>query len=253
MQRYFVKESYRNQEVFAVTDENYHHIVRVMRMKPEEELYLVFEDGIVVLGEITAIDEQTVSVRELSKETADKELPIHVTIACGLPKGDKLEWVVQKGTELGSSSFIGFPAQNSIVKWDHKKLAAKTKRLIKIAQEAAEQSHRQRVPEIQLLEKEAQLLAMFSTYDKVLIAYEESAKQNERSKLVDVLTSLNTGARLLFVFGPEGGFSSEEIALFEQSGGICCGLGPRILRAETAPLYALSAVSYQQELLSQGG
>ncbi|MBL1228096.1 16S rRNA (uracil(1498)-N(3))-methyltransferase [Enterococcus sp. BWB1-3] len=249
MQRYFINETYEEKNLFSVNGENYHHIVRVMRMKPEDQLFLVFEDGIVILGEITEISDSEVQISEISKEEAVKELPIKVTIACGFPKGDKLEWIVQKGTELGAYHFIGFPAKNSIVKWDHKKKGNKAKRLEKIAQEAAEQSHRQWIPEITLVEKEQELIDQFSIYEKVLVAYEESAKQGERSTLAQTLTKMKPGEKLLIVFGPEGGFSPEEINLFEQNGGVLCGLGPRILRAETAPLYALSAVSYQFELL----
>lgn len=249
MQRYFVDEVYENQPEFSVTGDNYHHIVRVMRMKPKDQLFLVFNNSVVIQGEITSIDEQEVLIRELSKEETDKELPVNVTIACGLPKGDKLEWIVQKGTELGSHCFIGFPAKNSIVKWDHKKRGNKVKRLGKIAQEAAEQSHRQFMPEVLLFEKEQELIDRFASYDKVLIAYEESAKQGERSVLAETLTQLKQGDNLLIVFGPEGGFSPDEIELFNQNGGISCGLGPRILRAETAPLYALSVISYQLEML----
>ncbi|MGL4697152.1 16S rRNA (uracil(1498)-N(3))-methyltransferase [Enterococcus larvae] len=249
MQRYFIKETYEAKSEYSVAGENYHHIVRVMRMKPEDQLFLVFDNGVVILGEISSIDEQEVLIRELSKEDGDKELPVNVTIACGLPKGDKLEWIIQKGTELGGHGFIGFPAKNSIVKWDHKKRGNKVKRLEKIAQEAAEQSHRQLMPEVRLLEKEQELIDSFSTYDKVLIAYEESAKQGEQSLLAETLKTLKAGDDLLIVFGPEGGFSPEEIDVFKENGGVSCGLGPRILRAETAPLYALSAVSYQLEML----
>lgn len=252
MQRYFINENYESHAEFSVIGENYHHIVRVMRMKPEDQLFLAFDNGVVIQGEITAINETDVLVRELSKEEANKELPVDVTIACGLPKGDKLEWVVQKGTELGSHRFIGFPSKNSIVKWDHKKRATKAKRLNKIAQEAAEQSHRQLMPQVQLLEKKQELLACFSEYDKVLIAYEESAKQGEKSVLAQTLAGLKSGDSLLIIFGPEGGFSPEEIEEFHEYGGVSCGLGPRILRAETAPLYALSAISYQLEMLLGG-
>lgn len=249
MQRYFLTEPYAAQDHYQISGENYHHIVRVMRMTPEEQVFLVFNDHTAIIAEITEITETSVYLKELSKETAVKELPIDVTIACGYPKGDKLEWVVQKGTELGSHKFIGFPAKTSVVKWDQKKRVKKTERLKKIATEAAEQSHRQFAPDIVLLEREQALIDVFSRYDKVLIAYEESAKIGERSSFATVLSGLETGQSLLFIFGPEGGFSSAEVSLFQENGGILCGLGPRILRAETAPLYALGAISYHFELM----
>ncbi len=82
-----------------------------------------------------------------------------------------------------------------------------------------------------------------------MVAYEESAKQGETATLVKLLQNVSVNAQILAVFGPEGGFTSEEIAMFEQNQALFCGLGPRILRAETAPLYLLSAISYHWELL----
>lgn len=249
MQRYFLTEPYEAKAQYRITGENYHHIVRVMRMEPKQQVFLAFSDRLAIIAEITDITEEAVYLKEISKEQAEKELPINVTIACGYPKGDKLEWVVQKGTELGSHKFIGFPAKTSVVKWDHKKLAKKTERLKKIAIEAAEQSHRQFAPDVVLLEQEQALIDVFSSYDKVLIAYEESAKIGERSLFATALSELAQGESLLIIFGPEGGFAPAEIAEFQNHGGIICGLGPRILRTETAPLYALSAISYQFELV----
>ena len=230
MQRYFMKEDYQEKDLYKVADENYHHIVRVMRMTPNDRCYLVFQNKTAILAEIVEIDSTSVYFKEISKEEMDKELPIEVTIACGLPKGDKLEWIVQKGTELGGNQFIGFPAKTSVVKWDHKKRAAKEKRLQKIATE--------------------EIIAQFDSYDTVLVAYEESARQGEKSQLAQVLSTCQPGARLCVLFGPEGGFAPQEIEQFLQAGAKLCGLGPRILRAETAPLYLLSAVSYQMELLN---
>lgn len=249
MQRYFLTEPYETRERYTIMGENYHHIVRVMRMEPKQQVFLAFSDRLAIIAEITEITDEAVYLKELSKETAEKELPVNVTIACGYPKGDKLEWVVQKGTELGSHEFIGFPAKTSVVKWDQKKLAKKTERLKKIATEAAEQSHRQFAPDIVLLEKEQALIDIFSSYDKVLVAYEESAKVGERSRFATALSELKIGQSILIIFGPEGGFSSAEIDSFQENGGIICGLGPRILRAETAPLYALGAISYHFELV----
>lgn len=249
MQRYFLKQPYEPQEFYSIEGENYHHIVRVMRMAVGNQNYLVFSDGIAILAEIITITETTVELKEISKEQMEKELPVQVTIACGLPKGDKLDWIVQKGTELGACQFIGFPAENSVVKWDHKKRETKVKRLQKIATEAAEQAHRQLVPKVHILEKEQILVDNFNQYNQVIVAYEESAKQGERGNFVQVLSTLQTGNNILVIVGPEGGFSTAEINEFQNAGSVLCGLGPRILRAETAPLYVLSAISYQLELV----
>ena len=87
-----------------------------------------------------------------------------------------------------------------------------------------------------------------ATYDKILVAYEESAKQGEKSQLVQSFQALQPGQRVLAIFGPEGGITPKEIEIFTQAGAFLCGLGPRILRCETAPLYLLGAASYQFEL-----
>ena len=171
-----------------------------------------------------------------------------MTIAVGFPKGDKLEFLAQKTTELGANQLWAFPADWSVVKWDGKKLAKKGDKLAKITLGAAEQSKRNRVPEVTLFEKKADFLAGLSSFDKVFIAYEESAKEGETAALARELSRMTAGEKLLFIFGPEGGISPEEIAAFEANGGQTIGLGPRIMRAETAPLYALSSISYALEL-----
>lgn len=98
------------------------------------------------------------------------------------------------------------------------------------------------------METKKAFLERLSSYDVLLIAYEESAKQGEVANLVKVFKKLTSGSQILAIFGPEGGLTPDEIETFVEKGGILCGLGPRILRTETAPLYLLSAASYQWEL-----
>lgn len=249
MQRYFLAEPYRPQPVYTLTGETYHHIARVMRMKPEAEIYLVFADQRAIVAAIKEITEEAVLAVELRKEALAKELPVTITIASGYPKGDKLELIVQKGTELGAAAFIGFPATSSVVKWDEKKLNKKQQRLAKIAQEAAEQSQRQAAPAVELLASKKQLQEKLSEFDAVFVAYEEAAKQGEKAQLAKLLQQVQPGAKILAVFGPEGGLTEQEVAAFTAAGAITGALGPRILRTETAPFYFLAAASYQLELL----
>lgn len=251
MQRYFVDTPYQVQESYQATKEMYHHMVHVMRMKVGSQVYLAFNDQQVIMAQISEITSDTLTLVEVAKEEQAKELPVHITIASGYPKGDKLEWIVQKATELGMAELIGFPAASSVVKWNDKKLAKKQERLEKIAQEAAEQSHRQVVPKIELLERFVDLLKRVAEYDHIVIAYEESAKQGEDSQLVKVFQQIAPNEKLLAIFGPEGGITPTEIEQFKQLGGKCCGLGPRILRTETAPLYLLASSSFFFELINQ--
>ncbi len=249
MQRYFLAENYTPKEQYEVTGEPYHHMVRVMRMNTGQQVYLAFQNQLSIIAEISAITDASVILKEIEKEQQEKELPISITIASGYPKGDKLDLVVQKGTELGAAGFIGFPAKTSVVKWDAKKLAKKQQRLEKIAQEAAEQSHRQVTPIVELLATEKEFLEKVATYDVIVVAYEESAKQGEHAQLARILQKVEKGTRLLAIFGPEGGLAPQEIETLVEMHGQLCGLGPRILRAETAPFYLLSAASYQLELM----
>jgi len=250
MQRYIIPPLPLNYQTAPIllTDESFHHMVHVMRMKKESRVYLADSTGISFIAEITNIADETVTLKWVEDEGKSTEMPIQVTIACGLPKGDKLEFIVQKGTELGAHAFIPFAANNSVVKWTEDKSKKKQQRLQKIAKEASEQSHRQMEPKIHPVHSMKELLNKANQYTHTLIAYEEDAKAGEASVLAATLASIKTGETLLFVFGPEGGFTPEEVEQFLQAGYKSCALGPRILRAETAPLYALSAVSYQLEL-----
>ncbi len=247
MQQYFIKGK-APRGVFQISDKDTaKHMFSVMRLQADEQIVLVFDDGIKRLARVVDSQHQAV---EIIEELADNvELPVSVTIACGFPKGDKLEFLAQKTTELGVSQFWAFPADWSVVKWDEKKVAKKIEKLQKIALGAAEQSKRNWVPQVSLFANQSDFLATFDQFDCVLIAYEESAKAGERATLIEVLTHFTGGEKILFIFGPEGGLSPDEIERFEIKGGRQVGLGPRIMRAETAPLYALTSVSVLTELM----
>ena len=247
MQQYFVNGR-APQGIFQIKDKDTaKHMFSVMRLQADDQTVLVFDDGIKRLARV--VDSQSQSV-EIIEELADNvELPVSVTIAMGFPKGDKLEFVAQKATELGMAALWAFPADWSVVKWDGKKLGKKAEKLEKIAQGAAEQSKRNRIPAIRLFEKKTDFLAQLTGFDQIILAYEEAAKAGEQANLVKALSGLETGQSVLVIVGPEGGVSPEEVAAFEGAGAVKTGLGPRILRAETAPLYALSAISYATELL----
>ena len=246
MQQYFVK-GLASSPVTIEDKETSKHMFQVMRLKEDDEVTLVFDDGIKRLARVVNVEARQL---ELIEELADNvELPVQVTIASGFPKGDKLDLVTQKATELGAAAIWAFPADWSVVKWDGKKLAKKEDKLAKIALGAAEQSKRNRLPQVRLFEKKADFQAQLNGFDKIFIAYEESAKEGELSALAQNLQTVQAGDKLLFIFGPEGGISPKEIAAFEEAGAIKVGLGPRIMRTETAPLYALSVISYSTELL----
>lgn len=247
MQRYFVEQPINEQQAFTISGDNARHINKVMRMTPGDQIIIV-HNGVAAICEITSLDGDVIA-RQTGQTISSPEMPIQVDIACGLPKGDKLELITQKGTELGMHALHPFSAERSIVKWDEKKSKKNQERLQKIAQEAAEQSHRTHIPVIEFPVSFKQLLQKVQAYDAVFIADEEDAKLAERTKFADKLKTiqLNQSSKILCIFGPEGGISRQESEALIAAGAKTMSLGPRILRAETAPLYALSAISYEFE------
>ncbi|AMA72332.1 MULTISPECIES: 16S rRNA (uracil(1498)-N(3))-methyltransferase [Aneurinibacillus] len=243
MQRYFVNPSQMNEQYVTIVGDDVNHIAKVMRFRSGDEIICCNGQGRDVRGVIEEIQPNAVRVRILREEGPNRELPVQVTIAQGLVKGDKMEVVIQKGTELGAFSFCAFTSMRTVVKLDEKKERRRLERWQKIAKEAAEQSHRSHVPIIENVLTWRELLASASRFHYALFAYEKE----ETVTLHRVLAEAAPGSKILIVIGPEGGFDEKEVAEAEAAGFLCVSLGRRILRAETAPLYALSCVSYQFE------
>ena len=249
LQRYFVANNQLNDNDFSIIGEDVKHISKVMRMSEGDELICINEDGLVAHCKITCTSPDEVKGDVVEYLTQNTELPVKVTVAQGLPKGDKLELIVQKGTELGAFAFLPFQASRSIVKWDEKKSEKKRERLEKIAKEAAEQSYRNIVPKVYSKLSFQQLLKEAENHDIKIVAFEENAKAGEFNNLATSLQKAEVASSIFVLIGPEGGLTHEEVLELEQAGFIPCSFGPRILRTETAALYFLSAVSYHFEML----
>ena len=248
MQRYFVKER-ANDNRFVIEEDDRHHIIKVMRMQCGDQIICVDPVGNSAVCEIAEITDEQVVADVVQWIDESSELPISITIASGLPKGDKLEWIIQKGTELGANEFLPFSAARSVVKWDEKKAAKKIERWQKIAKEAAEQSHRAVLPKVSSSVSFKNLLEKSKDYHYKLVAYEEESRKGETSTFAATLQKMQNGESLLLVFGPEGGLTVDEVKVLKENDFDLCGLGPRILRTETAPLYSLAAISYHFELM----
>lgn len=247
MQRYFIQQTQISEEIKLPAD-IYKHAVVVLRMKVGAKFELVSQDQTIHLMEITRIENKSAYAKLCERYVKEVELPVKVSIVCGVSKGDKAEWIVQKGTELGANQFIFYNADYSVAKWDAKKAPKKCERLSKIAQAAAEQSHRTIIPTVKFVQDFNEILQMEST--QKIVAYEEAAKEGEKSQLLLSLRQLKKEKtpHLLALFGPEGGISTKEITRLKQADFTLVGMGPRIMRAETAPLYLLSALSFMFEL-----
>lgn len=245
MQRYFIPQPFVD-GTSVISGEDAKHIQKVMRMQ-EGQSVIVVSEGQAYEAIIEVFDGFDVRIKKNSKSLLSNELPKNVTICCGLPKGEKLDLITQKSTELGMHELILFEAERSIVKWDASKGKKKQQRLQKIAKEAAEQSHRNVIPEIHDIVTFKGLLQLAKQYDVLLVADEENAKQEDRTRFVEILSKTHDKKSICVVFGPEGGLSRNEIQQLLNHSFQTISLGPRILRAETAPLYVLSAMSYEFE------
>lgn len=245
MQRYFIGGKVPDNRITEITGDDAKHIAKVMRQTAGDQLIAVMEGKAYSATILSA--EREIEVRLEKELEADVEMPKKVTIACGLPKGDKLDLIAQKSTELGMYAMIPFAAERSIVKWDASKNDKKISRLQKIAKEAAEQSHRTHLPAIHNVHSFKQLLEAAESFDAVIVAYEEEARASSPARFADVLKTLYDKSTVLIVFGPEGGISENEVSSLKKAGALFTSLGPRILRTETAPFYALSAMSYEFE------
>lgn len=249
LQRYFVPEENWKEAKVIIARDDAHHISRVMRSKPGDKIICNHPSGEAAICRITEItgSHVTADISEWLSESV--ELPIEVTIAQGLPKSDKMDFVLKKGTELGAHAFIPVQTDRSVVSWDDKKVEKKLNRYRKIVKEASEQSHRNRIPLIQPLTMLNEMLDGSDSYDLKLFAYEEEAKTEKFQSFALHVQSLAPGGKVMIVIGPEGGFSEQEATLLKQNNFLPVRLGPRILRTETAALYALASISYQFEEL----
>ncbi|MBI5975757.1 16S rRNA (uracil(1498)-N(3))-methyltransferase [Staphylococcus canis] len=247
MQRYFLNENAEINQRFFITDKSdVHHINNVMRLSKDDNIVVNFLNK-TYKSKILNVNDQ-IEIETIEALEINTEFPIKITLCSGLIKADKYEWLLQKATELGASHFIATQMDRSIVKLTEAKVHKKIDRWQKIVKEAAEQSYRQIIPDIKYISNLDAIYDMINEYDYVLIAYEETAKKGEKSNFKHILQNVKKDSQILMIFGPEGGFSEEEIHLFNDKA-TYIGLGPRILRAETAPLYALSALSYEIDLM----
>ncbi|MBR6072382.1 MAG: 16S rRNA (uracil(1498)-N(3))-methyltransferase [Acholeplasmatales bacterium] len=243
MQKYFIpKESLMNK---VIDNSDAFHIIKVMRFRIGDEI-LVSDNEKTYLSKITALENNKVSFEIVHEETGTNELPVFVTIFQGYPKGDKMEDIIKHSTELGASAFYGVMMKRSIVKIDEKKKDSKIERFNKICKEASEQSLRFRMSEFKDIIPLKNI--DFEKYDKKIVCYEEFAKESELSNFKSIVSSLKPNDKVAVLIGPEGGIDDSEIEYLKKLGFTLCGLGPRILRTETASMYVLSTISYEMEL-----
>ena len=238
MVRFFVTPEELDQEVLTLTGENAQH-AKVLRLRVDEEVLVCDGVGREALCRIqdASAGEWTLSREEIRESTTEASVQVRVYLA--FPKADKLEHVIQKATELGAYEIIAFPSARCVSKPDEKSLKKKLERWQKIAASAAEQSGRGRIPMVRVLTSYSAALQEAAQSDKALLFYE-----NEHAVTLKMALAESAYQTVSLLTGPEGGLEEREVEQARSAGLQVCTLGKRILRCETAPLCALSAVMY---------
>ena len=249
MQRFFVEPHQidRDRHEIRITGNDVNHIVNVLRMKKDEELWISDKEKEYHCV-IENAGEDEVLLHILYVQEPDYELQNRIYLFQGLPKADKMELIIQKAVELGAYSIVPFAAKRSVVKLDQKKAGKKRERWQAIAKGAAEQSKRGIVPQVQDVMSFQEAMNYAKELDVVLVPYElqEGMKATEA-----VISKIEPGQSVGIFIGPEGGFDESEIEQAEEAGAVPITLGKRILRTETAGLTTLSILMYHLECREQ--
>lgn len=238
MTRFFVTSSELLDNFITLTGENATH-AKVLRLQQGELVIVCDGQGRECICTVSDINPSQVSLVVQKRQESASEPSVRASVYMAFSKGDKLEHVIQKATELGAYEIVAFPSARSISRPDEKSISKKLDRWQKIAASAAEQSGRGCVPKVRVLRSFKDAIMEGATLDLPILFYENEqattlrmALENQAYKTVALLT------------GPEGGLEPAEVALAAENGFSVCTLGRRILRCETAPLCALSAVMY---------
>lgn len=242
MRKFFVSSDQIDGQKIFLEEESYKHMIQVLRMEIGDEMWVSDGEAMEYFCSIESIDmdEKTLVLAISETREFSVESPLDICLCQGLPKSDKMDMIVQKNTELGINTIIPLAMDRSIVKLDAKKSAKKCDRWQKIAQEAAKQSKRNKIPTIENVQKLKEFLNKIED-GIILVPYEDEKEQT----LKETLKSLDTNKKIYIVIGPEGGFEESEIDILRNHGAKILSLGPRILRTETAGLMIHSILQYE--------
>lgn len=247
MPKFFVKTNQIEENKIKIIGEDVKHINQVLRAKIGEELTICNLDT--TLNYITTISQITpeyvmCDIQDCVKSFVESN--VQVTIFQGLPKADKMEYIIQKNTELGAKQIVPVEMVRCVVKLDSKKEGKKIERWQKIAESAAKQSGRDLIPTVEMPIDINNLCEKIKEFDAVILAYEEEKEntlKNELKKL-DETKDLKIG----IIIGPEGGIDKTEVEKLAKAGAKVVTLGKRILRTETASITIMSNIVYEFEL-----
>lgn len=237
MVRFFVKPEELLEDTVVLAGDNAVH-AKVLRVKPGEQLIVCDGQGSECICTVSDMSSEQISLVVNQRLESTTEATVKVSVYMAFSKGDKFEHVVQKATELGAYEIIVFPAARCVSKPDEKSIRKKLERWQKIAAAASEQCGRGLIPEVIVLNSYSEALNRARLADIAILFYENERSQTLRSTLQCHYSSVS------LLTGPEGGLERSEVQQALDAGVQVCTLGKRILRCETAPLCALSAVMY---------
>lgn len=243
MHQFFVEEHQIGKEYVTITGGDVNHIRNVLRMRPGEKIRVSSDTGRDFFCRIAEVGESFVQADILDEEAEHTELPSRIYLFQALPKGDRMEYIIQKAVELGVHEIIPVAMKYCVVKLDEKKAANKVKRWQAISESAAKQSKRSLIPQVHTVMSYREALQYAKTCELCIVPYE-----NERGMeaTVQTLKKVREGASISVLIGPEGGFSDEEIAAVREDMEVI-SLGKRILRTDTAAICTMSMLMLELE------
>lgn len=244
MQNFFVYDWQVQGNMITIEGTDVNHIVNVLRMKVGEDVSVHDDANRKYLCRIAELQEDKVCLSILEQQTSDTELPCRIYLFQGLPKGDKMEWIIQKGVELGAYAIVPVATKRAVVKLDEKKAQKKVARWNSIAESAAKQSGRGMIPEVLPVMKFAEALQFAEDLDLNLIPYEKAEGIADTKQRI---AEIRPGQSIGIFIGPEGGFEEAEVEMAKEMQAVPVTLGRRILRTETAGMTMLSILMYHLE------
>ena len=244
MYHFFVKQDQVEESTIRIVGTDVNHIKNVLRMGPGEKILLSNGVDKDYLCEIESLSDDEVTATILEIQDGSTELPAELYLFQGLPKSDKMEWIIQKAVELGVYKIIPVETKRTVVKLDKKKEESKLKRWTAISESAAKQSKRLMIPEVTNVMSFREALEYAKEFDELLLPFEHAEGMDHTR---EVFSRVKPGMKVGIFIGPEGGFEDGEVELGETYKANRITLGKRILRTETAGLFVLSVLAFQLE------
>jgi len=240
MNRFFVCNDQIQDQSVTLRGDDFHHLAKVLRKKTGDLIQVINGKGEEFSAQISVVQVDFIIAEIIGRVERSTESKLKITLTQSLPKADKFEWILQKNTELGVSSFQPVLSERSTIKLDRRAIATKMDRWRKIIHEAAEQSGRQFIPVLEPVLDWGEMLRQLPP-GLILIPWEGERGQS----LKEVLTAQTIlPSQVTVLIGPEGGFSLAEVEKSRAAGAVPVTLGPRIFRTETAGLVVATAILY---------